>query len=197
MDNADERRGQPSCHKRFDEATAILAGDALLSLAFEVIASPQAHPLGETRAALVCALARAIGPVGMVGGQMLDLYFADSNVPMPQRVQELHDLKTGALMAVACACAARLADASADVVQAMQAFGVAVGRAYQMRDDMLDQEADLRKGAATAALCMNLEDMQQKANAALQHAREILGEVGAPADSLLWDFLDTLATREA
>jgi geranylgeranyl pyrophosphate synthase len=96
-------------------------------------------------------------------------------------------------MAVACACAARLADASPEVVQAMQDFGGAVGRAYQMTDDMLDQEADLQKGAATAALCMSREDMQQKAEIALQRARKILGEVGAPADALLWDFLESLA----
>lgn len=141
MDDDDLRRGQPTVHKAFDEATAILAGDGLLTFAFDIIAD-EATPLpADRRAALVLALARAAGPGGMVGGQALDLD-AERNKPDEAGIIRLQAMKTGALIRFACEAGAIVAGASADDRERLAEFGSAIGLAFQLADDLLDLTAD-------------------------------------------------------
>ncbi|MGV2979427.1 polyprenyl synthetase family protein [Camelimonas sp. ID_303_24] len=145
MDDDDLRRGQPTVHKAFDEATAILAGDALLTLAFETIADGDAHPLPETRATLMLGLARAGGMTGMVGGQMLDLAAEGrwgAARLTPDDILHLQALKTGALLAFSVEAGGLAAGASADLQARLARYGKAVGGAFQVADDILDHEAD-------------------------------------------------------
>jgi farnesyl diphosphate synthase len=148
MDNDALRRGQPTTHKAFDEATAILAGDGLLTFAFDILSRPQTHPDAAVRVELVNALARAAGLGGMVGGQMLDLAaegrFAGGG---PQRLSEkevltLQAMKTGALLRFACEAGGVLGAATAQQRQALARYGAAVGQAFQIADDLLDIEGD-------------------------------------------------------
>jgi farnesyl diphosphate synthase len=148
MDNDELRRGQPTVHKAFDDATAILAGDGLLTLAFDIMARPEAHPDAAVRVELVMALARAAGLGGMVGGQMLDLA-AEGRFDNgePQRLAEhevatLQAMKTGALLKFACRAGAILGQASGPQREALARYGSAVGQAFQIADDLLDVEGD-------------------------------------------------------
>ena len=142
MDDDDLRRGRPTVHRAYDEATAILAGDALLTLAFEVMADPATHPVGETRAALCLGLARAAGLGGMVGGQMLDIAAESATAPLsPDAIQLLQAMKTGALLRFSVEAGAILADASPDRRAALVRYGEALGAAFQVADDILDAES--------------------------------------------------------
>lgn len=156
MDDDDLRRGRPTVHKTFDEATAILAGDALLTLAFEVLADEATHPDGAVRAALVATLARASGLGGMVGGQMLDLA-AEGRFGEPRgaltetEIRQLQAMKTGALLAANVEIGARLGGADATALQALGRYGRALGATFQVADDILDVESDAAQmGKATA-----------------------------------------------
>jgi farnesyl diphosphate synthase len=148
MDNDDLRRGQPTAHKAFDEATAILAGDGLLTFAFDILARPETHASPAVRIELVQALARAAGLGGMVGGQMLDLAAEgrfDGGVPqrlVEPEVATLQAMKTGALLKFACRAGAILGQASAAQREALDRYGTAVGKAFQIADDLLDVEGD-------------------------------------------------------
>ena len=147
MDNDDLRRGRPTTHKAFDQATAILAGDALLTFAFDILSRPETHPDPELRVALVCALARAAGLGGMVGGQMLDLAaegrFAASPPKLPeQEVKTLQAMKTGALLRFGCLAGAVLGRADRSQRDALDRYGSALGEAFQIADDLLDLEGD-------------------------------------------------------
>jgi farnesyl diphosphate synthase len=148
MDNDDLRRGQPTAHKKFDEATAILAGDGLLTLAFDILSRRETHPDPTVRVEIVGALARAAGLSGMVGGQMLDLAaegrFTGSG---PQRLGEqdvriLQAMKTGALLRFACEAGGMLGAATPQQRKALERYGTAVGQAFQIADDLLDLEGD-------------------------------------------------------
>jgi farnesyl diphosphate synthase len=148
MDNDDLRRGQPTAHKAFDEATAILAGDGLLTLAFDILSRIEAHPDAAIRIDLVSSLARAAGLGGMVGGQMLDLEaegrFA-GNVPLKldeNSILTLQAMKTGALLRFACTAGGILGSANAAQRKALERYGSAVGKAFQIADDLLDLEGD-------------------------------------------------------
>jgi farnesyl diphosphate synthase len=148
MDDDALRRGRPTAHKAFDEATAILAGDGLLTFAFDLIARPQTHPDAEVRIDLVTALARSAGLGGMVGGQMLDLEaegrFA-ANTPLAlgeAEVRTLQAMKTGALLRFACVAGSVLGHAEAEERDAVDRYGVALGQAFQIADDLLDVEGD-------------------------------------------------------
>jgi farnesyl diphosphate synthase len=146
MDNDALRRGQPTAHKAFDEATAILAGDGLLTYAFDILARPETHPNAAVRVALVLALARASGLGGMAGGQMLDLA-AEGRFERPVSFDEaqvgtLQAMKTGALLRFACLAGAILGEASAAQHAALDRYGSALGRAFQIADDLLDVEGD-------------------------------------------------------
>ncbi|MER9004669.1 MULTISPECIES: polyprenyl synthetase family protein [unclassified Mesorhizobium] len=149
MDDDDLRRGQPTVHKAFDEATAILAGDALLTLAFDVLADEATALPAERRAALVLALARAAGTGGMVGGQTLDLE-AERNRPDEAGIIRLQAMKTGALIRFACEAGAIIAGAAPQNRDRLAEFGSAVGLAFQLADDLLDLTADASQmGKAT------------------------------------------------
>jgi farnesyl diphosphate synthase len=148
MDNDDLRRGRPTAHKAFDEATAILAGDGLLTIAFDILSRPEVHPKPQVRIDLVCALARASGLGGMVGGQILDLgaegRFADGKPQQLDRhgVEVLQAMKTGALLRFACVSGALLGEADTGRRDALDRYGTAVGKAFQIADDLLDLEGD-------------------------------------------------------
>lgn len=145
MDDDDLRRGQPTLHKAYDEWTAILAGDALLTLAFEILARPATHEDTSVRSELALILAKAAGAKGMVLGQVLDLeaekYTADS-VPAIDDVQRIQALKTGALIACACEAGAVLGKAPAEERAALKRYGQQLGLAFQIADDLLDAEGD-------------------------------------------------------
>lgn len=149
MDNDAMRRGRPTVWTAYDEWTAILAGDALLTLAFELLARPAAHPEASVRAELVLTLARASGVAGMAGGQALDLDAGKRGVPqLPDvaHVTRLQAMKTGALITCACEMGAILGQATATERAALVRYGTALGTAFQIADDLLDAEGD----AATA-----------------------------------------------
>ncbi len=141
MDDDDLRRGQAACHIKFDEATAILAGDALLTKAFEVLADDRTHGNPAVRVELIQALAKAAGDAGMVGGQMLDLVAEDHALTMPE-ITRLQRMKTGALIAVSCEAGAILGRASKQARHALHAYAHDVGLAFQIADDLLDVEGD-------------------------------------------------------
>jgi len=143
MDDDDLRRGRPTCHKAFDEATAVLAGDGLLTLAFEVLAAG-IRPAG---AALACvrALAEAAGPSGMVGGQMADLQAEGRDGATVDALEAIHRRKTGALLRAALRMGGLAAGAPATSLEALDRYGRAVGLAFQIVDDLLDVQGDEAK----------------------------------------------------
>jgi farnesyl diphosphate synthase len=143
MDDDDLRRGRPTAHRAFDEATAILAGDALQALAFEILADPRTDPDAEIRVALSAGLARAAGLAGMVGGQMLDIEAETASAPFSlDMIANLQAMKTGALLQFSVEAGARLAGANSAARAALAAYGRAVGAAFQVADDLLDAESD-------------------------------------------------------
>lgn len=144
MDDDDLRRGKATCHIKFDEATAILAGDALLTKAFEVLADDRTHGNSAVRVELIQALAKAAGDAGMVGGQMLDLVAEDHALNMPE-ITRLQRMKTGALIAVSCEAGAILGRASEKAYHALRAYAHDIGLAFQIADDLLDVEGDEEK----------------------------------------------------
>ncbi len=139
MDDGDLRRGQPTVHRQFDEAVAILAGDGLLTFAFDVLADPATHEDPHVRCQLVTALAKAAGPHGMVGGQMLDL-IAEHETFDIGTVTRLQRLKTGALIAFSCEAGAILGKAPPPLRHALHAYAHDLGLAFQIVDDLLDIE---------------------------------------------------------
>lgn len=194
MDDDDLRRGQPSCHKKFDEATAILAGDALQALAFEVLAHPDTHGDPTVRIQLVTALARAIGPHGMVGGQMLDMIAEERTLSIDE-ITRLQRLKTGALIAFSCAAGAILGKASDQSRLSLSAYAHDVGLAFQIADDLLDVEStsealgktagkDARQGKATFVSLLGLERARDQASRLADQAALHLESFGPRADLL-------------
>lgn len=154
MDNDLVRRGQPSVWAAFDEWTAVLAGDGLLSLAFEILANPHAHADAGTRAELVLLLARASGSAGMVGGQALDLAWEkldQASAPTADQIRELQSLKTGALISAACEMGAIIGNATEEQRGALRRYGNALGAAFQVSDDLLDAEGDPAKTGKAVA----------------------------------------------
>lgn len=141
MDDSDLRRGRPSNHKAFDEATAILAGDALLTQAFEVLAEAETHPNASVRVGLALELARASGARGMVGGQMLDIEAETKPLDLPA-IKRLQALKTGALIRCACVSGGVLGEAGADDLAALRDYSEDLGLAFQIVDDLLDAFGD-------------------------------------------------------
>ncbi len=143
MDDDDLRRGRPTTHRAFDEATAILAGDALQTMAFELLADPRTDPDARMRADLCAGLARAAGLAGMVGGQMLDIEAETAAAPLPlEAIAQLQAMKTGALLKFSVEAGALLAGATAAAHRAFNDYGRAIGAAFQIADDLLDAEGD-------------------------------------------------------
>jgi len=187
MDDDDLRRGQPTVHKAFDEATAILAGDSLLTLAFDIVASP-ATPLDPTpRVELISALARAAGIGGMAGGQSLDLA-AETSPPDEAGIITLQAMKTGALIRFACEAGAIASGATAADRERLSEFGAAIGLAFQLADDLLDLSSD----AATLGKATGKDSAAGKATLAALHgapwARQQLDGLVRQAQSLLEPF---------
>jgi len=139
MDNSDLRRGRPTCHKEFDEATAVLAGDGLLTAAFGVLADPDTHGDPGVRCELVAALAAAAGAAGMVGGQMIDLIAEHQGLDIGA-ITRLQRMKTGALIAFSCEAGAILAKAPSEPRSALRGYAHDLGLAFQIADDLLDVE---------------------------------------------------------
>ena len=139
MDNSDLRRGRPTCHKEFDEATAVLAGDGLLTAAFGVLADPDTHGDPAVRCELVTELAAAAGAAGMVGGQMIDLIAEHQSLDIGA-ITRLQRMKTGALIAFSCEAGAILAKAPSEPRSALRGYAHDLGLAFQIADDLLDVE---------------------------------------------------------
>jgi farnesyl diphosphate synthase len=194
MDDDDLRRGQPTVHKAFDEATAILAGDALLALAFDIIADEATMLPAERRAALVLALARAAGAGGMVGGQMLDLE-AERIGPDEAGIIRLQAMKTGALIRFACEAGAIIAGAPPVDRERLAEFGSAIGLAFQLADDLLDLTADAHQmgkatgkdaaaGKATLVSLLGVERARLQAERLVAQAKGHLDGFGTRGDLL-------------
>ena len=196
MDNSDLRRGRPTLHKAYDDATAILAGDALLTLAFDIITRDEIHRDAGVRLALTRALARAAGVGGMAGGQMLDLAgegrFGDRE---PVDVARLQQMKTGALLRYGCIAGAILGQSSQKQHQALDDYGRALGEAFQIADDLLDVEGDtvaLGKqtgqdaalGKTTFVTQLGIEGARQRVRELLARADTALSIFGAKGDVL-------------
>ena len=139
MDNSDLRRNRPTVHKQFDDATAILAGTGLLTLAFEILSDPLTHPEAETRCLLIAGLARASGASGLLAGQMIDLTIHQSSYAFDDIVR-LQTLKTGALIEFALVSGAIAAKAASEQRQALSHYAQSIGLAFQIADDILDIE---------------------------------------------------------
>jgi len=192
MDDDDLRRGMPTCHRQFDEATAILAADALQALSFELLAD-QPSP-ADMRIDLIRRLAIAAGDAGMVGGQAMDMEADAAGVSGVQEVETIHRMKTGALLRYSCEAGALLAGADARMQQACSSFGEAIGLLFQITDDILDATAssealgksagkDAAQGKATYVSLLGLEQAKQKAADTHRTALEaagLLGEDGKP-----------------
>lgn len=184
MDDDDMRRGRPTVHKAFDEATAILAGDALLTLAFEIIADPATHPDPAIRCALALGLARGSGRAGMAGGQMLDL-MAPGARPSEAEILRLQSMKTGALILFACEAGAILAHAEPAQRQSLRDFGTALGLAFQLADDLLDVNGDAAIVGKAVAKDKHAGKATLIALIGVQAARERLAEFqGQALDAL-------------
>ncbi len=139
LDDDDTRRGKPSCHVKFDEATAILAGDSLLTYAFEILSNPLIHADPSVRCELIQAVSKAIGFRGMVGGQMMDILSETSKLTIDE-VAHMQRMKTGALFTVACEIGAILGKAPMHQRNSLKAYAQAIGLAFQITDDLLDVE---------------------------------------------------------
>ena len=144
MDNDELRRGKPTCHIKFDEATAILAGDGLLTLAFEILSDEATNGSSEVRCELILELAKAIGARGMVGGQMLDLVGETETFTVPE-IARLQRMKTGALIGFSCQAGAILGKASKNQRHMLNAFAHDLGLAFQIIDDLLDVEGTVEE----------------------------------------------------
>ena len=200
MDNDDLRRGRPTAHKAFDDATAILAGDSLLTYAFDILSRRETHPSADVRVKLVMALARASGLGGMVGGQILDLAaegrFPD--VPRPQTladVETLQAMKTGALIRFGCVAGAILGQANDERYRALDTYGAAVGQAFQIADDLLDIEGDTATvgkqtgkdaaaGKATIVGVLGIAKSKERLKSLVEEANSALSVFGASAEVL-------------
>jgi farnesyl diphosphate synthase len=196
MDNSDLRRGRPTLHKAYDDATAILAGDALLTLAFDIITRDEIHKDATVRLLLTRALARASGIGGMAGGQMLDLAgegrFGDRE---PVDVARLQQMKTGALLRYGCIAGALLGQSTPQQYKALDDYGRALGEAFQIADDLLDVEGDAAAlgkpagqdaamGKTTFVTQLGLNGAKQRVSDLLATADSALAIFGAKGDVL-------------
>ena len=205
MDDSDLRRGRPTCHKQFDEATAVLAGDGLLTYAFEVLAQPDTHGDPAVRCELVTALAQAAGAAGMVGGQMIDLLAENDPTLDIGAITRLQRLKTGALIAFSCEAGAILGKARIEQRLALRGYAHDLGLAFQIADDLLDIEgsaaetgkpvgSDAVAGKATFVTILGIERARAQAVHLVRQAVAHLDLFEKKAD-LLRQAADFVITR--
>jgi farnesyl diphosphate synthase len=202
MDNDDLRRGRPTAHKAFDDATAILAGDGLLTFAFDILSRPETHADAEVRIRLVNLLARASGIGGMAGGQMLDLAAEGRFAPTAGQAMSEHDvatlqsMKTGALLRFACCAGPILGRAGRDQAAALNRYGIGIGQAFQIADDLLDVEGDqavvgkatgkdAAAGKATMVQILGVAGARARLQALVADAEKVLAPFGAAAATLI------------
>ncbi len=194
MDDDDLRRGQPTVHKAYDEATAILAGDALLTYAFDIITAPKTDLSDRQKIELVLSLSRAAGMGGMVGGQVLDIE-AEKTAPDEAAIVQLQAMKTGALLRFACEAGAIAAGASEADRQRLRKFGEIIGLSFQLADDLLDITSDAAtlgkatgkdagRGKGTLVALHGIEWAEQRLNALTQEAENLLSPYEEKADIL-------------
>jgi farnesyl diphosphate synthase len=192
MDDDDLRRGRPTAHKAFDEATAILAGDALLTFAFEILTDTATHGDAAVRGELAGELAKAAGKNGMAGGQMLDLAAESENIADLARIIELQAMKTGALFRFACLAGAILGKASAAEREVLVLYAERIGLAFQIADDILDVESssvalgkatgkDKAAGKATFVDLLGLDGARAEARKLVQEAKDAMRLFGDKA----------------
>ena len=209
MDNDQLRRGQATVWKAYDEWTAVLAGDALLTFAFEILSRPETYAQAETRLALIAASVTASGMSGMAQGQALDL--AASKLGQPKnpnvaQVKTLQALKTGALIETACQFGVIIGNGDEKAFTKLKRYGAALGLAFQISDDLLDLEGNAQKlgkatgkddaaGKATLVSLLGKDKARQELDAALHEAGEALNSFGASADSLR-DVTTFIANRQ-
>ena len=195
MDNSDLRRGKPTCHIAFDDATAILAGDGLLTLAFEILADPETHGDPAVRCELVTSLAKAAGSSGMVGGQMIDLLAEKDPTLDIGAIMRLQRLKTGALIAFSSEAGAILGKAGPEMRRLLVGYAHDIGLAFQIADDLLDAEGtaaetgksvgrDAEAGKATFVSILGIEGARQQAAALVDQAINHLETFGEDAHLL-------------
>jgi len=197
MDDDDLRRGRPTTHRQFDEATAILAGDALQALAFEVLASdPKLSARPQAQAKMIGWLARAAGPAGMVGGQALDMA-AEGRQIDERSLERIHRGKTGALIRASIMMPSELGNSSPDERAHLDVFARDIGLVFQIRDDLLEVEQDtatLGKSAGSDAgndkstypSTLGVEGARRRAAETQQRAVDALRKLGSRSDALLW-----------
>jgi len=194
MDDDDLRRGKPTLHRAFDESTAILAGDSLHALAFEVLASDATHEDPFVRAELIAELARAAGPAGMAGGQMMDLSAATASLDLAA-VTRLQQLKTGALIGFCLEAGAIMGRVPAEGRTRLRGYARDVGLAFQITDDLLDAEGEESKtgkrvnkdkaaGKETFVSLLGADRARQQASLLVSQAVEYLQSFGPEADLL-------------
>jgi len=194
MDDDDLRRGQPTVHKAYDEATAILAGDGLLTYAFDIIADPETELRNDRKVELILGLTRAAGIGGMAGGQALDLA-AERQKPDETGIVTLQAMKTGALIRFACEAGAILGKAEPAERERLAEFGSAIGLAFQLADDLLDLRGDAAsigkatgkdagRGKATLAGLNGLDWTVRQLAGLVGQANDLLASFGARADLL-------------
>jgi len=194
MDDDDLRRGRPSCHVAFDEATAILAGDALQVLAFEILCDPETHPDANIRVELIKGLAVASGGLGMVGGQMIDLVSENSDVDL-KTITKMQTLKTGALISFSCEAGAILGKASNEEKEVLLKYAQDIGLAFQIADDLLDvlgtkevtgksTNKDGAAGKATFVSLLGVSEAQKRAESLTGQAIRRLDMFGDKAAHL-------------
>jgi farnesyl diphosphate synthase len=201
MDDDDLRRGQPTVHKAYDEATAILAGDALQTLAFEVLTADDGVTAPAQRLQMVRVLADASGSHGMAGGQAVDIESEGKKISL-ERLQSLHARKTGALILASLRLAACAANATPAQAEALDTYGRRIGLAFQIQDDVLDETAstetlgktagkDLAQEKSTYPSLLGLEGARRRANELFDEARAALAALPAGAPPLAWlaDFI--------
>lgn len=191
MDDDDLRRGRPSCHKAFDEATAILAGDALLTDAFALMASVGAAPVSippDRVLAAVAEAACAAGSSGMVGGQIMDMACTGKTDVPPETLRRLDALKTGALFRASCSTGAILAGADANAVAALRGYGESLGAAFQIVDDILDATADTATLGKPAGSDADMGKTTYPAIFGLERSRELAREAALAAVERLAPF---------
>lgn len=206
MDDDDLRRGRPTTHKAFDEATAVLAGDGLLTIAFEILADAETHPSAEVRCALVTRLAQAAGCNGMIGGQMIDMVAAERSFGAEEIIL-LQQLKTGQLFEFSCEAGAILAEAGPEHQARLRQYARDMGLVFQITDDLLDVTSTAEKtgkavgkdqehGKATLVSMLGIDGARAECRKIAERAVAALEPYGAKGTALR-ELLPFLLQRDA